>query len=413
MIRHGRPRAAATTAYDDAIAAIAAIGTLSGETIALDAAQGRCVADDVFAADDLVPFARSAMDGFAVRAADTGPHVRLPIADERAYAALGIVAHAPGTATAIATGAAIPSGADAVVPIEDVDVTGTIVMLHERLQPGDHVFPAGEDARRGDLLVPRGTRLGAGAIGLLAAAGIAHPTVTRRPRVRVLSTGDELVPVDAQPAFGQIRNSNAPFLRAVLEREDADILELRSVADTRADFDAALTEARDADVIITSGGASAGERDYVKAALHDAGAEFAFTSIGIRPARPTGFARLGASLVFVLPGNPAALTVAVHALVRPALRRLAGDAAPDLPRLRARLAGELRARPERVYFAFAAARIVAGEIVVTPLGDQCSALTRLGADANALAIVGPNSGTLRDGDTVEILLTGGLGTAAG
>jgi molybdopterin molybdotransferase len=413
MIRDGQPRTAATTSFADAAAAVAAIRALDAETVALDDALGRCLAGDVIAADDLVPFARSAMDGYAVRAIDSGPHVRLPIAQERAYAALGIVAHAPGTATAIATGAAIPAGADAVVPIEDVDVTGALVMLHATLQSGDHVFPAGEDARRGDLLLRAGTRITPGAIGLLAAAGVARPHVVRRPRVRVLSTGDELVSVDATPAFGQIRNSNAPFLRALLETECAEVLGIHSVADTRASFDAALAAARDADVIITSGGASTGERDHVKAALRDAGATFFFSSVAMRPARPTAFARLGPTLIFVLPGNPAALTVAANVFVRPALRRLAGDAAPDLPRLRARLAGDVHARPERVYFAFAAARITAGEIVVTPLGDQCSALTRLGSDANALAIVEPTGGTLRDGDMVEILLTGGLGIAAG
>ena len=394
-------------------AVLAAAQPLGTEDVALGDALGRVLACDLHAADDLVPFARSAMDGFAVRASDVVPGTRLPLAAAPVFAERGEAVHQPGTATPIGTGAALPKGADAVVPIERVRVEADAVRVFEPMEPGAHVFPAGEDARRGERILRAGTELRAGSIGLAAAAGFATLPVVRRPRVAVVCTGSELVPVEATPGQGEIRESNGTMLAAALKAAGADVVAVRTVRDDPAAVQQALREACDgADVVITSGGASVGERDYVKAAWRAAGAQFAFTSVAIRPGRPVGFARRGDTLVFVLPGNPAAAFVCFFVLVRPALLRLSGSEQPMLPSVRARLSGRLQGKEQRTFFAFATLRLNPKGLVATVLDNQCSSLTRTASDANALIVIPPGCGERSDGDKIDAIVLDARATFA-
>ena len=393
--------------FEDAIACIeAACERLESETIALEDAAGRILARTLVAEDDLVPFARSAMDGFAIAAADARERRSFPVRG-RAYAERARAPrHAPGTATAIATGAPIPLGADAVVPFEDVVEREDSIVLDapHAIRAGDHVFPPGEDARRGDVLAREGEALRPQTLALLASAGHAKIDVIRRPRASVITSGEEIVAVSARPAFGEIRNSNATAVAAALAAFGADVVSVEHVRDDRDALGHAIARAAErSDLVVTTGGASVGERDFVKPALDDLGATFAFRSVAMRPARPSAFARLGTGRIVALPGNPAAVSVALAQLVRVAVLRLAGRSDARLPRVAARVRGELHGKGDRTYFAFVALGIDAdGVLEATPLENQCSALTRTSADASGFAVVPPGRGDVRDGDTIEI-----------
>jgi len=393
--------------FEDAVARIAsACDALDVRTVALADAAGRVLAHDLFAEDDLVPFARSAMDGFAIVAADARERDTFSVRG-RAYAeGAPRRVHEPGTATAIATGAPIPGGADAVVPFEDtVESNGSIRLLEPRaVYAGAHVFPPGEDARRGDVVGRRGDVLRPASLALLASAGHARFDVVRKPRACVVTSGQEIVPVSASPGFGEIRNSNATAVVAALATFGAEVVDVVHVRDDRADVRRAIGRAAErADVVVTTGGASVGERDYVKSALDELGAAFAFREVAMRPGRPSALATLGESRVLALPGNPAAVSVALHELVRVAIARLAGARDVRLPRVGARLRGTLREKGDRTYFAFAALGVDAdGRLEALPLDNQCSALTRTSADAGGFAVVGPDRGDVRDGELVDV-----------
>lgn len=377
---------------------------LGTENVALGAASGRVLAETLRAGADLVPFARSAMDGFAVRAADTALAPTMLRVEGVLYAQAGEpVAHVAGTATQIATGAPIPAGADAVLPVEDVVRENGGIRIRRAVTPGAHVFPPGEDARAGDILAGAGAPLRPAVLGLLASAGHARLSVFRRPRVAVVVTGDELVDVENVPGPGQIRNSNAVVVRATVASLGGDVVAALRVGDDSSALGTALDAALGAcDLLITTGGASVGERDLVKPLLRELGVAFAFESVALRPAKPTAFGTAGDVRVAVLPGNPSSAFVALHELVRLALARLAGMNDPLLPRIQALLAGSIRAKAQRTYAAYATVRTTPGGIVAAPLANQCSALTRTAADADGFIIVPPGRGDYASGDTVAV-----------
>lgn len=384
-------------------AVIAACGPLASETVALADAAGRVAAETLVAREDLVPFARSAMDGFAVASADlAAAPIVLPLA-AGVFAAPG--APAPlqrGSAVPIATGAPLPPGADAVVPIEATQARDGAVAIDAAVAPGDHVFPPGEDARSGDVLVARGTVLDAAVLGILAAAGEICVRVTRRPRIVLICGGDELVEPHETPGAGQIRNSNAVVLTAALRAFGADIVRVQRVPDRRAAVHDALTEALDeADLVVTTGGASVGERDYVKRVCDGLGVTFAFRSVALRPAKPTAFGRRGDAAIAVLPGNPAAAYVALHELVRPALYALAGRTDTRPPALTVALDGTIRAKAARSFAAFAALEASPAGLRARPLANQCSSLTRTVAEAAGVIVVPPGEATYGAGDAVR------------
>jgi molybdopterin molybdotransferase len=387
-----------TISFDKAIDTIlSTVQPLPEENVALADALGRVAAESAIADEDAVPFPRSAMDGYAVRAGECAlatqqNPIELGVAGQ-VFAEKGESTLAPGTALSITTGAPIPRGADAVIPHERTDRNGASVRIFAPVVPGDCVFPPGEDFRRGDELITLGEILNPGKLALLAFAGKPSVRVFRRPRVVIVCTGNELVDVSATPARGQVRNSNAVALSALVCASGGEPRYEGVAPDNRSDLAAMLQRARrGADLVITTGGASAGERDLVKSVLTDLGGEFHFTQVAMRPGRPFGFAKWDGVPVCVLPGNPAAAFVCFHKLVGPALARLSGRRVCESPKLRARLDAELHARPGRPHFVLARVRCEAEGFSVKPLANQCSALVRTAADANAIVTVHEKSG---------------------
>lgn len=381
---------------------------LASEIVRLDEAHGRIAAATLFAEDDLMPFARSAMDGYAVRAADTVQRGDLPVVlpvGGYTSAADRPLRLSAGHALAVATGAPLPRGADAVVPVEDVierEGRGEIELSVE-LRPGDHVFGCGDDAKRGDALVRHGDVVTPGRAALLAAAGHAAFRVHRRPRVSIVCAGDEIVAVNERPGAGQVRNSNAAMLAGQVVRDGAHLVSCAQAPDSERVLRAVLRTALNAaDLIITTGGASAGERDFVKRTLTELGTQFLFRSVALRPAKLAAFGECGAALVAALPGNPAAAFVGYSLLVRGLVRRLGGyrDAFPAA--VDARLEGSVHAKSGRHFVAFAHLRYERGAFAVRPLHNQCSALVRTPADANALIVVPPGEARSLPGDTVRV-----------
>ncbi|GAC1312153.1 MAG: molybdopterin molybdotransferase MoeA [Vulcanimicrobiaceae bacterium] len=397
-------------AFPDARRAMLARTTpLAPETVALLDAHGRIAAETARAKDDIVPFARSAMDGYALRASETAgasasaPR-RLPVSDAT-YAGDVPPALLPGSAMAITTGGMLPDGADAVVPFEEIDRDGATIALRAALVPLDHVFEPGDDARRGDVLVRAGERITPGRAALLASAGFATIAVHRRPRVAIVSTGNELVAIEATPGRGQIRNSNATMLAACACGDGAELVFIEHARDAEAPLRETLERALAcADLVVTTGGASTGERDLVKGTLRALGGEFAFDSIALRPAKPTGFAVVRGRLVAVLPGNPAAPSVMYTSTTHRVTYASAGDPVPYPRRVDATIGGRLHRKANRHFLMFARASLGTHGFTVEPLENQCSSLVRTSADANALIVAEPGTGYLEPGDRVPIEL---------
>src|SRR6202790_2954533 len=400
-----------TIGFDEALCSIlSVVRALDSENVALVQAFGRIAASAVLASEDAVPFPRSAMDGYAVRASDCtlatkDRPIELPVAGQ-VFAEKGDSTLVPGTALAITTGAPVPRGADAVIPHERTEQRAASVRIFAPVAPGDSVCPPGEDFRRGDELIAAGEVLNPGKLALLAFAGKPVVRVFRRPRVAIVCTGDELVDVAATPTRGQVRNSNAVALSALVAAAGGNPRYEGVARDSRAALSALLQQARvGADLVITTGGASAGERDLVKSVLTELGAEFHFTNVAMRPGKPFGFAEWNGIPVCVLPGNPAAAFVCFQKLVRPALARLSGRGTIELPQLPARLDRELHGRPGRRYFVLARLHCAQNGFVVKPLANQCSALVRTAADANAILTVDETTSErgarLRRGEMVD------------
>src|ERR1700737_1770649 len=389
--------------FDEALRTIlSTVQPLHSENVALAQALGRVAAEVVVADDDAVPFPRSAMDGYAVRANECALATRdnpidLPVAGQ-VFAEQGESSLPLGASLAITTGAPLPCGADTVIPHERTERHGAAVRIVAPVALGDSVFPPGEDFHRGDELVATGEVLNPGKLALLAFAGQPTVRVFRRPQVAIVCTGNELVDVAATPTHGQVRNSNAVALSALVLAAGGEPRYEGGARDNRAVLAVILQRARrDADFLITTGGASAGERDLVKRVLTELGAEFHFTHVAMRPGRPFGFAEWGGIPVCVLPGNPAAAFVCFQKLVRPAIARASGHRAAELPRVQARLESEVHGRPGRRYFVLARLHGGPGAFAVKPLANQCSALVRTAADGNAIVTVSETTGGLTAG----------------
>jgi molybdopterin molybdotransferase len=328
----------------EALAQVCAAATaLGAERVTLGEALGRVAIEDAVSTREVPAAANSAMDGYAVRHADLAP---LP-------ATLRIVAVQPagtvterrveaGTAVKLFTGSVIPGGADTVVRVEDTEEHDGTVTVRTAPVCGANVRHAGEDIRPGQVVLATGTLIGPADVGLLASIGRATVLVHRRPQVAILSTGTELVEVDEPPGPGQVVNSNAYALAAAVRDAGGDPMVLPLVGDRPADIGAALAEALRADMVLSSGGVSVGDLDFVKGALEGLGVERVFWRVAQKPGKPLLFCRAGHRLVFGLPGNPVSALVCFYVYVWPALRRLQGHRQLHLPVVRATLARGLR-----------------------------------------------------------------------
>ncbi len=383
---------------------LARVNVLEPERVRVDAAAGRVLAEDVTARVDLPPFASSAMDGYALRAADTPGQV--PVVFRIAAGVPAEQALAAGEAMAISTGGAVPDGADAVVPIERVVETDNQLHVPAPVESGANVRPAGGDVRAGDVVLAAGTRVTAAQIGALAAAGVPEVSVARRPRVVVLSTGTELrVPGESLGA-GQIYESNAPMLAAALERAGAEVERIGPVRDDESEHRRALERGLGADVLVSSGGVSVGPHDLVRRILAELGVEEDFWGVAVRPGKPLAFGTRGRTLVFGLPGNPVSALVGVELFVRPALLALQGasDTGPSYET--ARLASPLRRNGGRDELARARTGRDLDGTLLEPLTGQESHMIARAAGADALVFVPAGEGVLAAGETVRYLRLG-------
>jgi molybdopterin molybdotransferase len=377
---------------------------LLSEPVPVAEARGRVTAEDVRARVDLPPFASSAMDGFAVRAADLPGTLR--IVGESAAGRPYEAPLEPHSAVAISTGAVVPEGADAVVPIEVVVKRENTVEISQPAQEGAHVRPRGGDIAAGDVVVPAGTRLTPARLAAAAASGLAELTCRRRPRVAVLATGSELAAPGDELSEGQIYETNTLMLAAALVADGADVLSEQPVADDEQALREALERGLAADILVTSGGVSVGEHDLVRAAERELGVEEVFWRVSIKPGKPVSFGVRAATLVFGLPGNPVSALVGCELFVKPALRALQGLEHP-LPRFEpGRLATALRRNEERDEFVRARAHVDGDALVLEPvLGQESHMIVRSGA-ADALVHVPRGNGELAAGSTIRWLRFG-------
>ncbi|HXG94490.1 MAG TPA: gephyrin-like molybdotransferase Glp [Blastocatellia bacterium] len=387
-----------------------AIEPLGVETVALDEAHGRVLAEDVIADIALPPFDRARMDGYAVRSADvqTAPVTLRVIGEIAAGASFDGAIHA-GEAVKIFTGAPVPKGADAVQKVEVTRAEGDAVEIFEPVKPGQYITPRASEVAEAEIVAERGREISPAEMAVLASFGYSNVKVGVRPRVAVMSTGSELVDVSTKPTAAQIRNSNSYTLAAYAERAGAIVDRLATVEDTpEATRDALVRAAYGRDIVITSGGVSMGDYDLVKAALKEIGAEIYFDKVSIRPGKPIVFARREQTFFFGLPGNPVSTSVTFNVFVRPAIRRMQGDAVPLLPTARARLRHLIKDPSSRRSYLPARLFIEDGRAMAESLKWGGSSDLVAFMRANALIIVREDLHEIAEGEIVEVLSLGGI-----
>lgn len=378
--------------------------------VELAEAAGLVLAADVVAAEEVPPFANSAVDGYAVRASDVASvPVDLPVVDEVAAGAATDRVLGPGEAIRIMTGAPIPAGADAIVMVEDSErLPEDRVRLTRSVPVGAAVRAAGEDVRPGDLLFPAGTLVRPAVLAVLASVNVRRPLVHPRPRVAVLSTGDELIDDGSPLQPGQIRESNRTMLVALLERAGCEAVDLGIVRDDEAELERVLrAAAADCDAIVSSGGVSMGDYDVVKAVLGRI-ADMRWMQIAIKPAKPFAFGRLDGTPIFGLPGNPVSSLVSFEMLALPALRRMMGYRRLARPSVVALLDRDIVRRPDgKVHLVRVTVEWADdGRAHVAPVQAQGSHQLAATALADGIAVVPDGDGLPVGAEVAVVMLEG-------
>lgn len=380
---------------------------LEAVTVPLHGAVGMVLAEDVASDVDMPPFDKSAMDGFAVIATDLAEAPRaLRVTQDVPAGAVPTRAVQSGECARIMTGAPVPEGADTVVMVEqtepgpgadEVTFAGPVVK-------GRNICWRGEDVRAGDAVLGAGHAVRAAEAGTLAACGRAEVAVYRRPSVAVLSTGDEIVPIDQAPGAGQIRDANSHYVAARLARLGIEAVRLGIAPDEPAALRAALARGLESDVLAVSGGVSMGDRDLVPGLLRELGVELFFEKVAMQPGKPTVFGRRGATLVFGLPGNPVSVLVAGELFLVPAVKAMMGFAAVHPPRHAARLVERAKHRPGRV--AHVPGRLEEGDAgpIVRPLSYHGSAHIHALSQANCLIVLPADVAVVEAPATVEVIV---------
>ncbi|CAN5901944.1 molybdopterin molybdotransferase MoeA [soil metagenome] len=380
-------------------AMVAEANPLPAQTVALQTANGRVLAEDVAAVRAQPPFTNSAMDGWALRAADA-PGALLIVGESAAgHGYEGVLS--AGQATRIFTGAALPDGADSVVIQENASRDGDQVTV-PAAAPGDNIREAGKDFRAGDVLLTQGTRIDPWRLSLAASAGRAEVSVHRKPRIAILSTGEEIVEAPATPGPFQIYDSGSPALKVMCEAWGAQASKLSGIRDRLDDVIEALRKA-DADLIVTVGGASVGDHDLVRTAAEALGIQYRVKSVAVRPGKPTFFGVLAdGRRLLGLPGNPASAFVCAELFLKPLIAAYCG--APHAPRMAtARLAEPLAANGPREHWMRARLTYADGAITAQPYRDQDSSLVTVFAAADALLKRPAGAPASAAGDIVEVL----------
>jgi molybdopterin molybdotransferase len=382
---------------------------LRTEELAVDKALGRVLAEDVSSAHPIPPFDNSAMDGYAVRAADTagaapdGP-VALELTGESRAGAPAEGSVGPCEAIAISTGAAMPEGADAIVRLEETELRDGSIIVAAPVEPGRDLRRAGDDVAGGELVVERGTVVGPSELGVLASLGRGAVRCAARPQVAVLTTGDELVGPGAELGPGQIHDANAVSVPGLARTAGAAVVAVTHTGDDPGETREAIRGLLSADVAVVCGGVSVGEHDHVRPALAQLGVEEVFWGLAVRPGRPTWFGTAAdGTLVFGLPGNPVSAVVTFILLARPALLALAG-AAPERYRANAILDEPYEKRPGRSHFVRVRLEAREDGWHARPTKEQASHVLTSMLGADAFAIIPADHGDTAAGERVQIEL---------
>ncbi|MFQ5442220.1 MAG: gephyrin-like molybdotransferase Glp [Thermodesulfobacteriota bacterium] len=383
------------------------IKPLGVETVDTDSALGRVLAEDVSAGRANPPWDNSAMDGYALRSEETsGAGTDSPVTLRVIYdLPAGLAPKGPvgkGEAVRIMTGAPVPDGADAVVMVERTQARGGEVLIFEETGPGRNVRKSGEDFSAGELVIKKGAVVRPAEVLMLATIGKAAVKVWKRPGAAVLSTGDELTPIDVAPSPGQITNSNGYAISALVEDAGAGAINLGIAGDSRESLTEKLAEAVKYDCIITSGGVSVGDYDFVKDVLRDMGSEMKFWKVAIKPGKPLAFGIIGGRPAFGLPGNPVSSMVAFEQFVRPALLKMAGRTDIYRRTFPARLSAGIKKKPGRINFLRGLLTIAEDGFSVRPLEGQGSGMVSTMVQANAFIVVPEKVSAIKEGETVEV-----------
>ena len=380
------------------------VRALPAEAVPLEQALGRVLAADARAVVDLPPFPSSAMDGFALRAADTPG--TLPVVDRSAAGSPSPRPLGAGEAIGISTGGVVPDGADAVIPIEYVVEYDNRIEIGAAVEVGANVRPRGGDITAGEVVCPAGTRLAPAQLGALAAAGVAGLSCGQRPRAAVLATGTELRPPGTPLGPGEVYEANGLMLAAALAAAGAAVERFPAVGDDLDAHRAAIARGLDFDLLVTSGGVSVGRHDLVRPVLAELGAEEVFWRVAVKPGKPISFSVRGGTLVFGLPGNPVSALVGFELFVRPAVLALQGASEP-LPRFEpGRLARPARRSPGRDELVPGRGAAADDGVVLEPLGGRESHMIASAATADVLVLIPRGDGELPAGAAVRYLRLG-------
>lgn len=375
---------------------------------------GSVVAEEVICGADSPPHDKSQVDGYAVRAADVaGPGTVLRVLEQVTAGQVPTLPLAEQTATRIMTGAPIPDGADAVVMVEQTEVvdeaTPLVRLTGDSVRPGQNIMRRGQSMMAGNLILRPGHAIRAIEVGLLAELGITHVLVFAKPQVAVMATGNELVDAEEKPGRGQIRNSNGPMLHGLVREAGGVPVDLGVGRDEVSELSRLVRAGLDGDILLLSGGVSAGVLDLVPQVLKDLGVREVFHKVHLKPGKPLWFGVFPGEhgrnkLVFGLPGNPVSSLVGFHLFVRPALARVAGRSSEGLSCLTAAMARDHMYRSDRPTYHPGRARSEGGSLIVEPLGWHGSADLRTLVDANVLIYFPPGAATLRAGEQVMVYL---------
>lgn len=376
---------------------LAPITTLETIQTPLSEATGLILAQDIIAADNMPPFANSAMDGFALQSQDSrqqaGQPPRLRIIGEVAAGYVSSITVEPGTALRIMTGAPIPSGANTVIQIELTRFSDPLQQWVEILQevpPGNNIRPAGEDIERGQIVLRRGTEIRAWEIGTLASLGQAIVPVIRPARVAIIGTGDEIIDIDQPLQPGKIRNSNSYLLESAIRAMGAQAFRLGVARDTKESLRELFQKAQQFDLILTSGGVSVGDFDLVRDMLTEAG-QIAFWRINMRPGKPVAFGHIGTTPLLGLPGNPVSTAVTFELFGRPLIRKLQGHTRLQRPQINTTIADGIPAQAKRRHYVRAHVSWHHDHFVAHTTGNQGSHILTSLHNANALLVIPENT----------------------
>lgn len=386
------------------------VAQLGSEKAFILEALGRVLCEEIRAKGDIPPWDNSAMDGFAVRAGDiqsaSRAHpVSLRVLEDLPAGRMTSTTVGEGEAIRIMTGAPLPLGADVVVPVEETEPAGEgQIRVFQTLKPRKNVRPGGEDVKRGDLVLPRGTVLGPPEVGMLASLGCREVEVSRIPEVAILATGNEIVDLGEEPGPSQIRNSNSYSLASQVLTCGGRVKLLGVAADVKADIRSKLEEGFCSDLLLTTGGVSVGDYDYVRGMFQEVGAEVRFWGVAVRPGKPLVFGLRQGKPFWGIPGNPVATMVTFEELVRPALRKMMGYREWLNPTLMAILEERLEKKAGRRYYIRVGLRREGMEVFASSTGPQGSGLLRSMISAHGLAVLPEEATVVEAGERVEVRL---------